>query len=216
MKVYFIPGMGADHRVFSYVRLPEGYEPSYIQWIAPLHRESLGDYAARLLPQIDTTQPFILAGVSMGGMLCVEIAKHVAPVCTVLISSVPLSAHLPKMYRLAGKLGLDRLVPAALLKFAAIVKHSFFLYPHRNRRLMRQIIRDTDDRFLYWSLRTILDWKNEWVPQPLYHIHGRRDEVLPCRLTTPTHIIKKGGHMMVVSLPETVNAFLGEILPPLR
>ncbi|HVS97817.1 MAG TPA: alpha/beta hydrolase [Puia sp.] len=216
MKIYFIPGMGADHRVFTYVRLPEGYEPFYIQWIDPLRRESLGDYAARLLQQIDTTQPFVLAGVSMGGMLCVEIAKLVRPVCTVLISSVPVSAHLPKMYRLAGKLGLDRLVPAALLKFAAIVKHSLLMYPHRDRRLMRQIIRDTDDRFLYWSLRTILEWKNEWVPQPLYHIHGKRDEVLPCRLTTPTHVVKKGGHMIVVSRPETVNAFLGEVLPTLR
>lgn len=215
MKVYFISGIGADYRFFTHIRLPEGYEPAYIHWIPPLSNESLHHYALRLTDQIDSSQPFILAGLSLGGIMAVEIAQKIAPVCTVLISSVPSATHLPRIYKLAGKLGLGRLVPATFLKLAAMFKHSLFMYPAENRRLMRQVIRSGDDRFIRWALNAVLDWGNTTIPSPLYHIHGTRDEVFPIGLTNPTHIVQKGGHMFVVSRPETVNRFLREVLPPL-
>jgi pimeloyl-ACP methyl ester carboxylesterase len=208
--------MGADHRVFKYLQLPEGYEPSYIQWIPPLKKESLRDYAYRLTQQIETTQPFVIAGVSLGGMLAVEIAKRITPVSTILISSVPVSTHLPKYYRLAGALGLGKLIPATLLKSAAILKHSLMMYPAEKRRLMRQVIWSSDDRFIRWALNAVLEWDNKDIPSPLFHIHGTRDETLPGAMTTPTHIVQKGGHMLLVSRPETVNQFLRDVLPPIQ
>jgi pimeloyl-ACP methyl ester carboxylesterase len=84
-----------------------------------------------------------------------------------------------------------------------------------NRRLMRRVIRAGDDRFIRWALNAVLNWDNRTIPQRLYHIHGTRDEVFPISLTTPTHIVRKGGHMFVLSRPESVNQFLREILPPL-
>lgn len=216
MKVYFISGIGADHRFFTHVRLPEGYEPSYIHWIPPLPKEELSHYALRLSDQIDSSQPFVLAGLSLGGIMAVDIAQKIPPVCTILISSVPSAAHLPKLYRLAGKLRLGRLIPATLLKLAALIKHSLFMRPAENRRLMRQVIRSGDHRFIRWALNAVLDWDNRNIPSPLYHIHGTRDEVFPIRLTTPTHVVRKAGHMFVVSHPETVNQFLREVLPPLQ
>jgi pimeloyl-ACP methyl ester carboxylesterase len=216
MKVYFISGIGADHRVFSHIRLPEGYEASYIHWIPPGSNETIRTYALRLADQIDSSRPFILIGLSLGGIMSVEIAQQIPPVCTILISSVPSASHLPKLYRLSGKLRLGRLVPATLLKLAALIKHSLMMRPAGNRRLMRQVIRAGDDRFIRWALSAVLDWDNRVIPQPLYHIHGTRDEVFPIGLTTPTHVVRKGGHMFVVSRPETVNRFLREILPPLH
>jgi pimeloyl-ACP methyl ester carboxylesterase len=214
MKVYFISGIGADYRFFTHIRLPEGYEPSYIHWIPPRRNETLRTYALRLADQIDSSQPFILVGLSLGGIMSVEIAQRVPPVCTILISSVPLASHLPKLYRIAGKLRLGRLVPATLLKVAAMIKHSLMMRPAENRRLMRQVIRAGDDRFIRWALNAVLVWDNRTLPQPLYHIHGTRDEVFPIGRTTPTHTVRKAGHMFVVSRPETVNQFLREILPP--
>lgn len=215
VKIYFISGIGADYRFFTHVRLPDGYEPSYIHWIPPLPNEPLPAYALRLADQIDSSQPFILVGLSLGGIMAVEIAQKFPPVCTILISSVPSAAHLPKFYRFAGKLRLGRLVPATLLKLGAMIKHSLFMRPAENRRLMRQVIRSGDDRFIRWALNAVLDWDNRTIPQPLYHIHGTRDEVFPLRLTTPTHIVRKRGHMFVVSHPDIVNLFLREVLPPL-
>lgn len=216
MKVYFISGIGADHRFFTHLRLPDGYEARYIGWIPPLKNEPLPGYASRLTTQIDTTEPFVLIGLSLGGIMAVEIAKRLPPVCTILIGSVPLSSQLPPFYKLAGALKLGRLVPATLLKIAAIVKHNLTMPGAQNRRLMRQVIRDGDDRFIRWALNAVLQWQNDVLPQPLYHLHGTRDEVFPFHRTHPTHSIPKGGHMFLMSMPETVNQILLEILSPLQ
>jgi pimeloyl-ACP methyl ester carboxylesterase len=216
LKIYFIPGIGADYRLFLHLRLPEGYEPAYIHWIPPIKKERLSDYAYRLTQQIDTTEPFVLAGLSLGGIMAVEIAKRIPTVSTILISSVPVSGDLPRLYRIAGALQLGRLIPASLLKLAAIIKHSIWMRSAAGRRLMRQVIRAGDDRFIRWAMSAVLKWRNTIIPQPLYHIHGGRDEVFPIRLTTPTHIYPKGDHMFLISHPEAVNNFLHEILTPIQ
>ncbi len=212
MKVYFIPGIGADFRLFTHVRLPRGFEPAYIHWIPPLKKEQLSDYAFRLTQQIDTTEPFVVAGLSLGGIMAVEIAKRVPPVCTILISSVPISDQLPKLYRYAGALHLGKLIPASLLKFAAIIKHSIWMSTPAGRRLMRQVIRAGDNRFIRWALSAVLEWRNTTVPQPLFHIHGSRDEVFPMRLTKPTAIVPKAGHMFLITHPDAVNQFFHQVL----
>jgi pimeloyl-ACP methyl ester carboxylesterase len=214
MKVYFISGIGGDYRYFTHVQLPQGYEARYIHWIPTIKNEPLAEYAFRLATQIDTNEPFALIGLSLGGIMSVEIAKRIPPAYTILISSIPLSSELPPLYRLAGALKLGRLIPASLFKIAALTKHS--LFPGRNRRLMRRVIRDGDNRFIYWALNAVLEWKNEVLPQPLFHLHGTRDEVFPFRRTHPTHIIPKGDHMFLMHRHDTVNQILADILPPLQ
>lgn len=212
MNVYFISGIGADYRYFTHVRLPEGFEARYIHWIEPLKNEPLPDYAFRLAEQIDTSQPFVLAGLSLGGIMAVEIAKRIPPVCTILISSIPLSSQLPPLYKLAGALKLGRLIPASLLKMAAITKHNLTMPGAQNRRILRQVIRDGNNHYIRWGLTAVLEWHNEILPHPLFHLHGTRDEVFPLHRTTPTHVIPKGGHMFLMNRADTVNQILGDIL----
>ena len=103
--------MGADHRAFSYITLPKGFEAIHLPWIKPDKNEPLAAYALRLGGAINPSAPFMLVGLSMGGMMAVEIAKKFPPVCTVLISSIPQSGQLPGYYRLAAKLNLGFLFP---------------------------------------------------------------------------------------------------------
>jgi pimeloyl-ACP methyl ester carboxylesterase len=215
LKVYFTSGIGADYRLFTHLRLPEGFEAAYIHWIPPIDNESLAQYAARLSEQVDTSQPFILAGLSLGGIMSVEMAKRLQPQCTIIISSVPVSAHLPRFYRMAGQLGLGKWVPASLLKAATTVKHSLMMRPAANRQLMMDVIRSGDDRFIRWALNAVLEWDNADIPQPFFHLHGTRDEVFPIGLTKPTHIIRKGGHMFLLDRADTVNRILRDLLLPL-
>ena len=169
----------------------------------------------RLTAQIDTSEPFALVGLSLGGIMSVEMAKRLNPVCTIIISSVPVSAHLPGYYRMAGQLGLGKWIPASLLKAATSVKHSLMLRPASNRKLMMDIIRTGDDHFIRWALNAVLQWENAEIPQPLFHLHGTRDEVFPIGLTKPTHILRKAGHMFLLYQADTVNRILSEILLPL-
>ncbi|HEV2483316.1 MAG TPA: hypothetical protein VGS79_26810 [Puia sp.] len=95
---------------------------------------------------------------------------------------------------------------------AAITKHNLSMPGAENRRILREVIRDGDNRAIRWGLNAVLDWKNDTLPAPLFHLHGTRDEVFPFRRTTPTHIIPKGGHMFLLNRADTVNQILGDIL----
>ena len=212
MKVYFISGMAADKRVFHRIQLPPGFETVYLDWITPLKQESLPSYAMRLATNIDTTEPFVLVGLSFGGMLATEIAKQYQPVATILISSVPVSGHLPGYFRAAAKLKLHRIVPVSLLKTSAAAKRFFTRERADDKKLLWQIINESDTSLIKWSMHAILNWQNETVPQPVYHIHGTRDEILPIRYTQPTHTIAKAGHMLVMTRPEEVNEILSNVL----
>ncbi|HEY0057769.1 MAG TPA: hypothetical protein VGB56_01465, partial [Flavisolibacter sp.] len=125
MNVYFISGLGADCRVFKNIQLPDSYKAIHLEWIKPLAGESLAEYALRLSGSIDTTQPFGLIGLSLGGMIAVEISKHKRAEWVVLISSIPVSNALPKYYQLGGKLGLHKIIPISMLRQASFIKRFF-------------------------------------------------------------------------------------------
>jgi Predicted hydrolases or acyltransferases (alpha/beta hydrolase superfamily) len=212
MKVYFISGMAADSRVFRYIQLPEGFEAVFLDWITPGEGESLASYALRLAQRIDTSQPFVVVGLSFGGMLATEIAKHYTPAATCLISSIPVSSHLPRYFRTAARLNLHKIVPVSFIKTSAAAKRFFTDEKPEDKKLLWQIIRDSDTRFIRWSMQAVLSWQNETVPQPIWHIHGDRDDILPVKYTRPTHTVSKAGHLMVMSQPEPVNDWLRNVL----
>src|SRR5689334_24948987 len=114
--------MAADKRVFKYIQLPAGCEPVFLDWIARQKDDTLPSYALRLAERINRDEPFALVGLSFGGMLATEIAKQYKPAVTILISSVPVSKELPGYFRMAGKIGLHKIVPVSLLKSSAATK----------------------------------------------------------------------------------------------
>ena len=212
MKVYFISGLAADKRVFKYIQLPTGCEAVFLDWIVPEKEETLPSYALRLASKINTSEPFALVGLSFGGMLATEIAKVYKPVVTILISSVPVSKELPGYFRMAGKMGLHKIVPVSLLKSSAATKRFFTREKNADKKLLWEIIHESDAGLIRWSVDAIMNWQNDVVPQPVWHIHGTRDEILPVRFTHPTHTIPKHGHMLVMTASGMVNDLLAKAL----
>ncbi len=212
MKVYFISGLAADRRVFRNIRLPEGYETVYLDWITQLPDESLESYAARLAQKINTTEKFALVGLSMGGMIASEIAKVYHPQITILISSVPVYKHFPRRFRLARMLNMHRVIPVSMFKSASVIKRLFAPESREDKQVLLQLVRESDPAFIKWALGAILHWKNETVPEPMAHIHGSKDEILPVKYTSPTHIITKGTHLMVMNRAAEVNKLLKDLL----
>ena len=145
-------------------------------------------------------------------MMAVEIAKKIPPVCTVLISSIPLSRQLPGYYRVAAALNAGVLFPPSLLKKLVGLKKAI----SPASKLVREMFRDCDNEFFKWAMTAVPGWDNDQVPRSLYHIHGKRDLVLPIRLTHPTRAVARAGHMLVMTDPAVVNAFLAEVLDPGR
>lgn len=112
--IYCISGLGADERVFSKFKFPQ-YEIHYIKWITPEKNESIESYAKRIIHQIHHDEP-ILIGLSFGGIMCVEIARHIKIALIIIISSIKLNNEMPLWMQLAGRLKLNRLMPMRSFK----------------------------------------------------------------------------------------------------
>jgi pimeloyl-ACP methyl ester carboxylesterase len=212
MKVYFVSGLAADSRVFNNIRLPKHCEAVFLEWIEPLKKESLKDYALRMAGSINTNESFGIIGLSMGGMITAEIARQYKPAVVILISSIPGSAQLPFYLKAAGAIRLHKLVPVSLVKSAAKFKRVFTSESAEDKIILKQIIQDSDSRFIHWAMDAILKWRCDALPPPYVHIHGSKDEILPMRFTKPTHIIPKAGHLMVMTRAREINVILHEVL----
>jgi predicted esterase YcpF (UPF0227 family) len=92
-SIYVISGLGADHRVFKDLCIPN-YELIHIKWIAPKLNETISDYATRLSIPFAKENPIIL-GLSMGGILAIEIAKIISTKQIIILSSVQKRSNLP-------------------------------------------------------------------------------------------------------------------------
>lgn len=211
MKVYVISGIGADYRLFKNIQLPYGFEAEYLHWIAPMQGESIREYASRLAQNINRDEQHILIGLSLGGIMATEIAKLTSPVNTIIFGSVPTHKQLPPWFKYAAKIKLHRLIHPSFVKLSATVKHSLFTKGAENRKFLRQLIRDGDNRFIYWGMDAVMKWRNEEIPANLIHIHGSNDEVFPIRYVKPAYVLK-GGHLLVFHHANEVNKLLEGIL----
>ncbi|EMS87993.1 hypothetical protein LEP1GSC074_1850 [Leptospira noguchii str. Hook] len=71
---------------------------------------NLSKYSKRLLSQIDTKNEIILIGVSFGGIVALEISKHISVKQIIIISSIKSVSEKPILYRLFGTLRLINIV----------------------------------------------------------------------------------------------------------
>ena len=216
MKTYFISGIAADERLFRHINLPSGFEPFYLKWEKPFANESLQTYAYRLADKINTDEPFLLIGTSLGGIIATEIALKFKPLAVIIIGSVPSISQLPGYYRIVEKLKIHKILTGSVYKFSGRVKHYFTRENPDDKRIIIQMISETDPAFISWGINAVLKWRNTQIPKSLYHIHGTRDEVFPFAFTSPTHIMPKGDHVIVMNRAREINNIIAEIFSNLK
>lgn len=213
MNVYFISGLGADERMFARLKLPSFCNAHHIHWIEFHKNETLDHYAKRLSIAIDTSQPFALVGLSLGGMLASEMKEFLRPVKTIIISSVPDNTQLPPYYKWMGFIGLHQFVPVKLYKFPTPFLYWFFgIKTKEEKELFDSVLRDADPGFIKHAVNAVLHWKKSNSAGDIVHIHGTKDKVLPYRFTHPTIGVKDGEHLMVFSKAEELSKILSELL----
>jgi len=204
MKLYLIGGLGADERVFKYLKLIN--ETQVIQWIKPKPKEELKDYAKRLLNQINKNEEFGLLGVSFGGIVANELTKLIEPRILILVSSVETSSQLPKSYVSIGKTRILNIIPDSLIKPPNQLLG--FLFGAQNKGLLKQIISDTNPGFIRWALNSIINWSNEENFIKPIRIHGTNDKLIP--LKGKAIEVKGGGHFMIVDKAEEISNLINE------
>lgn len=212
MPLILLSGLAADARIFTPQKIvfPQLQCPG---WLEPERAETIHDYAGRLAETLDEG-PCIVGGASFGGIVALHLAEHVDAQAVILIGSIQSPSQLPLYTRCARPLRfLVRCIPIRFLQFLArpiatrvIKRHAPFAYG-----LACQFL-DCNPAVFKWSLSRLLDWSSTpTVSCPVFHLHGDRDWTLPLRYTDPDKIVAGGGHVLSLTHPDEVNAYINEI-----
>lgn len=199
-----IGGLGADERVFKYLKLKANIE--ILKWINPEPKEELESYANRLSEQINQEEEFGILGVSFGGIIAIEISKIIKPEKLILTSSVESNSQLPTNYLSIGKTRILNLIPNSLIKPPISIMR--FLFSTQNKELLEQIINDTKPEFIRWALNSIINWSNKKTPLEAIRIHGTNDRLIPLKGNAIQ--VKDGGHFMIVDKAEEISKLVNE------
>lgn len=208
--IYIFSGLGADKRAFQFINFYE-HKPVFINWITPLHNESIESYAARISSTITAPNP-VLIGLSFGGIMAVEAAKLIRPEKVILISSVRSKNEIPFIYKFAGGLSLHKMMPAALMKKVNFITCWLFgIKSNAEKKILSAILKDTNPDFLSWAIDQILRWKNEWKAENIIQVHGTADKLFPSYKNADV-IISGGGHLIVLSKAKELSHILNKLI----
>lgn len=215
--IYFISGLGADFRAFRFLDL-EGIPHAFIDWLPVDETENLQRYAQRLATLITEPEP-VIVGLSMGGMLATEIARIVPVKKVILLSSANGCREIPWYLKVAGRLGIHKLVPVRFFQWPnAYANWLMGVRQQEHAALLAAFQHSADPEFIRWAVHNILTWRGSGLPYgpECVHIHGSKDHVLPLRYVYADFVIENGGHLMIMDKAEEVSRILRHLLHPVE
>lgn len=212
---YIFSGLGADERVFD--RIDFGpFHPVFIPWEQVHPEQSFESYIKQLSIGIKSEVP-VLIGISFGGIVAQEMSALLGNCPVLIISSVRTRSELPLLMRFFGKSGLHKLIPIKrVLKNKSINHWLFGTKTASEKKLLDQILADSDPVFTKWAIRAITKWqRKEPVPAKVIHIHGDADHIFQIGNVHPDYVIPGGTHFMTVSKHEEVSQIIQDALEKL-
>ncbi len=213
MTVYFISGQAADETLFENLTLPSHFTIKHVHWIEPLKKEPFTDYVKRLAQQINANEDFALIGVSLGGMVAVELNKILQPKITIIISSIATKYERPPFFKSLNFLKLQKIVPGRFYKwYNPFINWYFGVETEREKELLHEYMKNTTINYMQWATNEVLSWKNEKRPANLVQIQGTSDKIFPSQFTHADIKIKNGTHLMVHNRAGEISRILTEKL----
>ncbi len=209
-KVYFISGLGADERSFSFLDL-SFCEPVFINWLEPKPKETLEAYAMRIKATITEPAPTIV-GLSFGGMLATEIAKADSSAKVIIISSNKTTTEFPFWLKTGKYFPIYKWMPDKTFTTTKLGIYWFMgAKTDAEKAAIKAIVSDAKVDFYKWAIGAILHWQNTTRPKNVFHIHGSADKTLPFFLTKSVDVRIKGGeHLMIMNKATEISALLSK------
>ncbi len=213
--LYLMPGMAASPKIFEYINVSDFFEVTLLYWISPLDNEPLGGYAKRMCKLVKHNNP-ILLGVSFGGILVQEMAKHIKCQSVVLVSAVKSNKEFSRTLKLSKKTKAHYLLPTQWIK--NLESLSFFVFGDSIKRkvdLYKKYLSVRDPNYLKWAINSLVNWKQEVFDPKIIHIHGENDTVFPIAniIKTPyLYILPKGTHAIILTQYQWFNTELPKLL----
>jgi pimeloyl-ACP methyl ester carboxylesterase len=127
-------------------------------------------------------EPIVLGGVSLGGMIAYEVARHIQPQAVILIASCHDRGGIRLLYRAGG--AIWPIVPKQVFRVAQFsAKTALRIFgpaSAEERSLLVEMFREMDPAFMHWAVSAIMHWNPLPIADiPVFHIHGRCDRMIP-------------------------------------
>ncbi|MBS7563301.1 alpha/beta hydrolase [Mucilaginibacter sp. Bleaf8] len=212
-KLFLISGLGADRRLFDKIQLP-GYEFIHVDWIESEQNDSITTYAKKLIETYHITPGSSIIGVSLGGILTVEISSMIPLHKAVIISSIKSINEIPWYFALFRRLPVYKILPIGFYtSMGALIKPLFEQMTRQEWALFKSMLAGTSPRFMKWAMHAVLRWQPKPLSCKIHHIIGTRDFIFSHKnICDADHIIQGGTHDMAYKKGEQVSAILQSIL----
>ena len=217
MKIYQISGLGANQNAFKYLKINPDFETVYIPWLLPENQESLSHYAERMAEKIDTSEEFILMGLSFGGIIVQEMNRFLNPKLNILISTVKSREELPAFMKLSAKTNAHKLIPSGFISSEKGISYALFRKLYNSKMPdINEFFEFRDAYYLKWSINQIVNWKNHVEMSDFVHIHGNKDIVFPISKIKNVEKIEGGTHIMVMQKARKVSELINQKLEEIK
>ena len=205
-----MPGMGANPKIFEYLKFPALYEIVFLSWIPPLEKESLSNYAKRMSEFVKHKNP-ILIGVSFGGILVQEMTRYIKCDKVIIISSIKSRDELSGSMKISSVLGLHRLIPSYLIRNIESLVHLFYGSKMKEKFLLyRKYFTVRDPDYILWAINCIVNWRGIIIEDKLIHIHGNLDKIFKIKRIKHPYIKINGDHAIIITRHEWFTNFLSK------
>ena len=212
MKIYLLSGLGADERLFKNLRPIAGYEFVPLAYPKPGKCKTLAEYAALLVKKYKFKAPFMIGGVSIGGMLAQEVAQIVRPEKLILISTIRFRNEFPPFLRMVDNGFTRRLLVKSFLEVIAGFGDKFTHKSPEGRALFYDMLHASDPDFLKFGAGATLAWQPPHISVPFVRFHGSADKVFPISRIKGCIEIKNGGHFMIYEKGDQISEILTDRL----
>jgi pimeloyl-ACP methyl ester carboxylesterase len=212
-RLVLLPGLAADARLFEPQRcaFPDLEVPP---WLDPLLDERIEDYSKRMAAQIvPDDRPLFVGGVSFGAIVALEAARHL-PTDGVFLIGGGLS-HRMITWPFRWMCHVAPLVPLPLvpwlLKLFPIGLDVIEDLTDEQKQLYVRMSRETPPAMIRWGAHAMTRWAFTGPPPaPMHVIHGHDDRIVHPKQLHVDRVIAGGRHLISLSHPDQVNAFLAE------
>ena len=214
-RIWVLPGMGSDSRIFKHLQFP--WPATFLEWIAHREGEDLSAYAERLLRPYPIAEQDLLLGYSLGGIVAQDWASKHRVQRVIVINSLHYSLEVrPLFHRLAKTGVLEWSSPESLRKlifFMARLNST----PSEELENYLEMMEQFPPEHYTWVLKNVLDWKRPTPLCPVESFTGTLDLVfphLPADLPF-NHLLKNATHLSLITHSEEISRVLKVEVDPL-
>lgn len=212
---YFIGGIATDRQLYKH-QLEHIPNSIYLPFPENDAADTMETYVLKFLPLIDASKPFNLVGCSMGGIMTVELLKHIRPEKVILISSVKCRAEMPLRLRQLKYTKLHKLLSGHIIIKGIAFGSRFIKELNATSSLREKVIsmaKHNKPSFLHWCVNAIADWTGSPdYRKDIIHIHGTKDRMFPIKNLKHVIPVENGTHNMLLSNPSFFTGFLLKML----